>query len=219
MIDMKAPKKPVSFGYKCAWCAISSTDVDKVVKAISLVKPRQCSWQKGVEKAYDGFVFVSPRVRDWIFVVSWSLMPPYQDTAKAEISPKIMMLSRTFGTTLFFTTYRVPEYHIYAKAVDGKLIRGYGYIGERGETFWNEGRQTKEERELGFKFFNESCPAAKQPAYWERKDLSFLNEKKIMLLAGKWSVDPSCLDEWPDPVSQAGRLGEEARLFRFANRM
>ena len=80
------------------------------------------------------------------------------------------------------------------------------WVGERGETLWDEGEQTPEERDLGFRFFDERSPEASQEGYWERKDLSFPNEDCVTRLAGAWSLDPTTLDE-RFPVPGLGLLG------------
>ena len=90
------------------------------------------------------------------------------------------------------------------------MIRGYGWRGERSETLWDEGEQTSEERELGFRFFDGRSPEARQDGYWRRMDLSFPHEQSVVQIAGRWSVDPSRLAQQfgaPGP----GVLGEYAR--------
>jgi hypothetical protein len=50
---------------------------------------------------------------------------------------------------------------------------------------------------LGFRFFDARSPEANDPRidYWGREDLTFPNEDHVMQLAGKWSIDPTTLDE------------------------
>ena len=76
-------------------------------------------------------------------------------------------------------------------------MRLYGYLGERGETLFDIGGQTDAEASLGFRFFDERSPEASDPKvdYWAREDLTFPNEDHVMQLAGKWSIDPTTLEE------------------------
>ena len=76
-------------------------------------------------------------------------------------------LSSQFPVAQHFCTYRVAEGHFWA-AQEGSAYRGYAYNGCSGETQWDEGDQTQEERELGFRFFDERSAEAATPGYWER---------------------------------------------------
>ncbi len=75
-------------------------------------------------------------------------------------------------------------------------MRLYGYLGERGETLFDIGAQTDAEVSLGFRFFDERSPEAGDPKsdYWA-EDLTFPDEGHVMQLAGKWSIDPTTLEE------------------------
>ena len=103
---------------------------------------------------------------------------------------------------------------MWAKAVAGSLIRGYGYVGESGETFWDEGALTPEEVELGFAFFDERCPDAQTDSYWEREDLDFADEMKVMDIARAWSVSPDDLDGYKPTKNSLGVLGSHSELLR-----
>ena len=46
---------------------------------------------------------------------------------------------------------------------------------------------------------------ASKPSYWEGQDLTFPDEGHVMQLAGKWSIDPTTLDE---READDGWLGE-----------
>jgi hypothetical protein len=107
----------------------------------------------------------------------------------------------------YFATHRVVESHTWARAVRGRLVRGYGWVGERGETLWDEGEQTPEERDLGFRFFDEQSPEASQEDYWARQDLRYPDEECVLRLAGAWSLDPTALEQ-PFRVPGLGVLGK-----------
>jgi hypothetical protein len=126
-------------------------------------------------------------------VVGSSLFPP--DHAEPYVKPLVKELSLQFGEAQYFCTHRGVELHIWARARKGQLIRGYGYIGEKGLTLWDEGTQTKEERDLGFRFFDERSPEAEVGDYWARKDLTYPDEGCVMQLAALWSIDPTTLDQ------------------------
>jgi hypothetical protein len=111
------------------------------------------------------------------------------------VKPLLERLSRRFGEAQYFCTHRVVEMHVWARAIQGRLVRGYGYSGERGQTLWDEGEPTRAERDLGFRFFDERSPEATREGYWERADLSFPDEGAVMRLAAAWSINPTTLDQ------------------------
>lgn len=184
---------PVPFGYKVAWLALRTPDTQAVVDALGLLWARPSNWGEGVAQAYQSEVFVTPPLSPWTLAVGFSLFPP--DGPAPFVKPLLERLSRQFGEGQYFCTHRVVEAHVWARGVRGQLVRGYGWIGERGETLWDEGEQTPEERNLGFRFFDERSADAASGDYWARKDLSFPDEGAVMRLAALWSIDPTTLDQ------------------------
>jgi hypothetical protein len=188
------PDQPRPFGYKIAWLALRTTAADAVASALGMTESRIATWVEGIAAAYDpSSVFVTPPLAGWTLATGVSLFSP--DTVEAFAKPLLARLSRAFGDAQYFCTHRVVEAHIWARAVEGRLVRGYGWVGDQGVTLWDEGMQTQEERDLGFGFFDERCSEVGQRDYWTRKDLTFPNENCVMRLAGRWSIDPSTLDE------------------------
>jgi hypothetical protein len=152
-------------------------------------------------------------VDNWTFIIGFVLPPSGQD-ARNEIIEPLLQLSGAFSTALVFATHRVVEYHVWAKAVAGSLIRGYGYVGESGKTFWDEGPMTPEEQKLGFAFFDERRPEAEEDSYWEREDLDYPDEMKVMDIAGAWSLRPADLDESIPQEKLLGVLGSHSELLQ-----
>ena len=130
------------------------------------------------------------------------------------VKPLLEGLSRQFEEAQYFGTHRVIEKHVWGRAVQGRLVRGYGWIGERGKTLWDEGDQTPEERGLGFRFFGERSPDAAKEGYWAREDLSYPNEECVLRLAAAWSLDPTTLDQrFQMPgLGVLGKLPQQAAL-------
>jgi hypothetical protein len=184
------PDHPINFGYKCAWYSVSSANTQGVAQFIGLRDAGPCNWERGVHHAYEGDIFVTPSVRGWTFVAGCCVDPTrpirteeLTDRARAEIAPRLDILSHEFGTATFFVTHRVVEGHIWAKSVRGSLVRGYGYIGESGITFWDEGEITGEER------------AVREARCALRNDSEFFpNEQSVMDMARAWGVCPNDLE-------------------------
>jgi hypothetical protein len=179
------------FGYKTAWFAVRSTNVNAVAEALQLGEPQPANWQYGVwhsGEPDDYAIFVSPPVNGWILAVG----VPILFEADGHATQRMIELSRQFGEVQLFASMRISDAYVWARAKNGQLVRRfYEGDGDRSET----GAQTEEERELGQKFFDAGSPEAKDPGYWKRKDLVFLDEQYVLKVAGKWSVDPSKLDE------------------------
>jgi hypothetical protein len=186
------PDTPVSFGYKCAWYALYTNDMDAVVSALGLRGAIASTWGQGVEGAYAGKVFVTPPLGDWILAAGVDLFCAGGEPAPS-VAPVLTKLSKVFGEAQYFATYRVVEAHCWALARDGKMLRGYCFVGDRGESTWNDGEQTAAERALGI-----GGPEFPGP-----------DENQLMQLAGAWSVDPSELEsDFTEPG--LGQLGELA---------
>lgn len=174
------PDDPETFGYKCAWLAMKTDDSMAVVEALGLRNVRKCGWQKGIEAAYEGDVFVTPPIKGWVLAVSIAF-PGIPEKARPDrLSPLVKALGKKFAEVQYFGTHRIVEYHGWLRATKGEIVRRYAFLGERGETLCDEGKRTIEETKLGL-IFNES---------------TFPNEQHVMELAGAWSVDPTRLDEF-----------------------
>jgi hypothetical protein len=196
-------RRPCSFGYKCAWMAVRSEQPSEVMDATRLRQDRRVGWAEGIAAAYHDGIFVSPPVDGWVFVVGFSLLGPGDEAHSDWMRALITAPSRELDTIVqYFGSYRVPEYHAWAEAESGKLVRAYAYVGERMETLGDYGEKTPGEVELGLNFFDERSPEARNDEYWERKDLRDPNEEDVMAVAGKWSINPQTLDEYKGEVGE-----------------
>lgn len=227
-MSIELPKKqkpdlPVPFGYKTNWWAIRSESPDEVAEAIHLMGRHQANWENGIEHAFEGHPFVAPPLMGWILLVGVPLVPvnPFKQResekpTEEELS-KMFMLSERFGEVQAFGSHRVVGYCLWAKAVNGQLHRGFGYLGERGETWWNEG-DTATEDELGLKFIDENSPEATsedgeiRESYFEREDLDFPDEEHVIQMAAAWSLNPLELDQIEGVSPAFGILGSGSKL-------
>jgi hypothetical protein len=176
------PDLPVGFGYKCQWYVIRSSDMNGVATYLNLTDDKTSNWKSGIEAAYEGYYFVSPPVNGWIFVVN-SIMPDL--SAKNDSNPLkvVTNLSKKFGEAYYFGTHRVVEYQAWAKAVNGKLERAYGYLGESGEVIVNQGNLSTEEKENKLLFTDLNVDDPMLP-----------NEEDVLLIAKTWTIDPRMED-------------------------
>ncbi len=184
--------KPISFGYKCMWFAIKTTEQEKVAQLLGLKKTTRSNWKNGLESAYNNAVFITPPVDGWILAVGWGL--PQADS-KETLEKTIDLantLSRQFGEAQFFCTHRVTEYHCWLKSVNGKSERLYSYLGEQGENIVISGSPTKAERK--YNLVNTLSDEAKSDDYFGRDDLVYPDEELVMEIAGAWSINPTLLE-------------------------
>lgn len=185
----------VAFGYQCGWLAIRGASPDRVIAALALDEVRPSGWPDGIAAAYEGGVFVSPPADGWVLVVSTALPDAGDDEHADEITPLVTALSRDLDATVqYFGTHRVVEYHAWAWAERGALVRAYAYAGEQGVTALDVGPPTPAEQALELRLFDERSPEAADDAYWERDDLRYPDEDLVLAIAAAWSLDPKILD-------------------------
>lgn len=190
MMAKRSPKAdaPISFGYKCAWYALRTNDVEEVVAAMRLKSVAQATWVEGIDAAYADKVFVTPPLDEWVLAAGWRLF--YAGDSPSSVEPLLTKLSKKFGEAQYFCSYRVADAHCWALARAGKTVRAFGYLGERGEITWKKGRATKAELELGDEVLDFPGPS----------------ESDVMEVAGAWSVNPSEIEtKFIEP--SFGRIG------------
>ncbi len=197
--------RPVPFGPNTAWLAVETTDTAAVGRSLGCWKLREVTWGEGIASAARSGVFITPPLGDWTLAVGASLFPT--EELGAFVKPLLERLSRSFPEAQYFCTHRSVGLHAWARAESGRLLRGYGWLGQPPQALWNEGPQTEEERDLGFRFGD-------APAETENGDhLTTPDEGCVLQLASLWSVDPSALDEhFSEPVF--GLIGNVPQRWR-----
>lgn len=172
------PDYPVPFGYKCQWFAIKTNDTQAVINAMQLKNVRVANWTTGIDGAYEGYYFISPPINGWTLVIN-SVMPDFSGVETPSPLTVISDLSSRFGEASYFGTHRVVEYHAWAKSVNGKLVRAYGYLGEAGEIIINQGEISQGELDNNLIFTDLNADEPNLPS-----------EEDVLLIAKKWTVDP-----------------------------
>jgi hypothetical protein len=170
----------VGFGGKQAWLAVRQGDPAKVLAALGLRDLGEVPWREGIDIAYltDDRVAVTPPL-PWVLVVGRRfLQTPVDVTA----------LSAALHTEVqSFATHRVTELHRWARAVDGELIRTFGYVGQTGEvTSWH-GDPDPAELAVGL------------PATLDEETTILVSEQDVLQVAAAWSIDPTTLNGRPAP--------------------
>jgi hypothetical protein len=203
------PDLPVPFGPNMAWLALETTDTKAVAGALGLQEVRTAAWAEGIDAAQRGSLFITPPLADWTLATSKALIA--RERVDAAVKPLLLGLSRQFSDAQYFCTHREGELHVWARARQGQLVRGYGWLGEKRVTLWDEGKQTKEERDLGFEFLNPDSICVTPGTGSKAQQVP--DEACVMQLASLWSIDPSSLDEYfKEPaMGLVGNVGREVR--------
>lgn len=187
------PDTPVDFGYKISWLAVRSDSSAQVAEAIGAVQTTPCNWESGIKLGYKKTSFITPPINGWVLVVGYHPIPE-DEKLIPEVEEKLLKLSRTFGEVQLFGTHRVVEFHCWSKAVNGKIVRGYAYASEVGETIWVYGEPTPAEPKNLFNSLSTEYKANPE-AYAGRADIDYANEETVTNIARAWSVDPTTLSE------------------------
>lgn len=199
---------PRPFGFKIAWLAVPSIEPLTVAKVLRIGPVDQAEWFEGIEKAYASSVFVSPPVSGWILVVSRQLLTVRQ----AGWCDFMENTSSKLGEVQYFSTHRVVDLHVWAKARDGIILRACAYSG--ASVLMNIGEMTEEERLLGFHFRQPAGAITQKPVQddqgledlWNDDTADFPDEQDVMSVAGMWSIDPTRLESYSSQGT--GILGE-----------
>jgi hypothetical protein len=177
----------VGFGRKQAWLAVRSDDLGSVIGALGLRDLGPVPWREAVDVAHltDDRLAVTPPLpgaRDfrWVLVAGRRLF--------TMSLVDVVALSATLTTEVqFFATHRVTEFHRWQRAVDGVLVRAFGYLGESGELTEWRGDPDDAELALGL------------PVDPTTDGDVLVGEADVARLAEAWSLDPNELEGRPAP--------------------
>ena len=176
------------FDSPCRWLAIRSNHPPGVQAALNLHNTAACSWGEGLAEAGERKLFISPPIGDWVLVVGPGLPDPAEDVDRC--FHLLTGLSRKLGEVQFFSLNRVLQHHAWARLEAGRVLRAYAWA---GHVLWNQGEMTGAENELVMKCFHYT-EASQQTDFSKPAPGSF-NAEKVPLLAARWSLDPTLIDE------------------------
>ncbi|NUO59295.1 MAG: hypothetical protein HOV71_11325 [Hamadaea sp.] len=189
----------MGFGYKTSWLAVRGRTVEEVADALELPRRQTLDWATGVDLAYGEGVFVATPVPGWTIAHSRRGLP--LDAYDQGFVEWLSGLSLRLGEVQFFASERVVEYHAWALARAGEVLRAYCYVGEQGEIPLFVGDPTADEIRIGKGVLG----PVPDSADWsnDEADVWFSttpSEDDVMLMAAAWSFDPSTLDDQAVPA-------------------
>ena len=192
----RAPDAPRAFGYRMAWLAIKTEATDEVIAALELTDTQAANWNCGIGTIYaadlsDTYVFVTPPVKGWTFVVGVPLPHPVGRSFVDKLTPLLGALSSQFKDVQYFAAFPVIDFFAWARLERGKLTRAFA-IGDDG-VIWDRGRLTREEKALGLKLFDLRGIKGRSG---DAGGAIILHptEPQVLTLARAWSLDPATLD-------------------------
>ena len=180
--------RPEIFDSPCRWIAVRTTDPRAVQKALKLANPTLCTWAEGIAEARDRRLFITPPIGEWVLVVGPGLPDPGDDVD--ECFHLLTDLSRKLGLVQFFSLNRALGHHAWARLDSGEVLRAYAWV---GHVAWNQGPPSPAELGLGLKCFAYFEHVEKD--WGESDDPILQNLDRLPMLAARWSVDPTSLDE------------------------
>lgn len=166
---------PVSFGYKISWIAVRTSNGQDVARSIGLKDVKSCSWKQGIDQAYArSGTFITPTIEEWTIAVG-----THPEVGQATFLPYMERLSHEFGEAFYFGTHRIVGYQAWGHAKEGRIVRAFGYLGEKGEFLIDVGDRIQEEIERGTGIEDiDSAP----------------DDDTVLDLAGNWVLDPREID-------------------------
>lgn len=197
----------MGFAYKTSWIAVRESSAELVADALRMTERRIAAFGTGTDAAYAAGVYVAPPIGEWTLAHGRGLFFIDTETSDSVFASWLAELSRQLGEVQFFSNYRVPEFHEWALAIDGTVIRAYGWLGERFEVTRYVSEPTSIERALGVGTRNlgEDIDTWGDEEY-EAFSATTPNEGDVMKVARAWSVDPSQIRD--EDVPGNGILGD-----------
>jgi len=178
------PPPPFPRDWPRSWLVVRGRSLDAVRSALGLRHSRACSWGEGL--AGVGKLFVARPVKGWILVAGPALPDPSEDVDAC--FRWVCGLSEQLGQVQFFRADVAVGHHAWIKAKRGRIVRAYAWA---GETVWNQGPITFEEKALGLGCFDYTVSAERLAPGQEH--LLQTNCEKVVQLAACWGVAPSDL--------------------------
>lgn len=207
------------FGYKTSWLAVRDRSPEEVAAALDLRERASLAWAAGTDLAYRRGAYVTAPVPGWTLAHSRTQLPPGFDATDPAFPEWLSGLSQQLGEVQFFATERVVDHYVWARAAAGVILRAYCFDHSQQETALCIGEPSADEIELGVSV-GEPGPESQ---HWSEEEWDAWvdagpSECTVLAIAGRWSVDPSVIDDAVDggiygipPQRGQGRPGTAAR--------
>lgn len=180
VVRMTPDRGPTFLSSPTRWLAIKNESMLSVQSALHLHDPETCSWAEGL--SHDERLFISPSMEGWNIVTGDRIPDPSDDV---DVAFRFLLnLSRELGEVQYFSANPILHYHSWIKVRLGRVIRAYAWA---GQTLWNQGAITREEKELGLRTFDYGDET--QSAFFGDTSAIEVNVEKVPRLAARWGLD------------------------------
>jgi hypothetical protein len=181
-------RRAAPFQMPARWLAVRSSNTPLVAEAALTRESAPAAWSDALSRSTERTVFVSAAVDGWTLLIGGGIPDASLDSDR--LYHFLRRMSMAAGEVHFFSADRVLNHHGWVRMDDGRVTRAYVWA---GETLWNEGRVTLEERELGLRC-RAYCEDAEPGRYGEAPP-ELHNTERVLLLARRWSIDPLAATE------------------------
>jgi hypothetical protein len=185
------PQAAVNFGRNCCWWAFWWHNSERLVDALQMKDAISIPWRDGHRRSLSEGFLLTPEVGGWR-LIHGDLSNEIESRREATVE-HLKMLSDVVGQVQVFSTNRDLDLHLWAKAVEGRLVRGFAYSGQHRRVLWSEGAVTPQEQKLGLDILEPSFVFPKKAV--TGRELACPDESHVARLAGLWSVDPTKLSK------------------------
>lgn len=187
------PDRPAGFGYRMAWIAVRTRDTGGVAEVLGLEAGQPANWRTGIGTVYDrrfseDFVYITPPVDGWTFVVGLALPQPMSRGFVDKCTRLLLDLGQAFPEAQYFLSYPPLECSAWARVIEGRLVRAFA-IGDEG-VIWNKGRLSREERSLDLAVLEPRGAKGKKDSAAQAV-MTWPTETHLKVIARGWSVDPT----------------------------
>ncbi len=219
-----APDGPEPFGTGTAWLAVHTADIDRIIAILGLGEIALSNWQNGLaiveDPDYcDTYVFVTPPVDGWTFVVGLGLPYPAGRGYRDRCLPLLLALGRAFSDVQYFYACPMLDIFAWSRFSGARLRRSFAW-GDEGMV-WNKGAVTAAERQLGLRVFTSGeTGQSLVPADIDEDESGYPNVQHVLRMAGAWSLNPETFDRLPEDPAQGyiGRMPDTWRVLREEGR-
>lgn len=178
------PKNPIDFGIKTVWIAIQGSSTEVVAEYLNLNSRKSVNWVEGTIRAYEGEIFITPKLDNWILIHGFGLPTPDSKFGNQECVKLLNTLSNKFGEAYIFGNHRVSSVAFWCKSINGKLERLYVVADGTGETIGNPSKLEKEWNLVDL------TPGVIPPNEEDWDKYLYPGEDEVIEMAKYWSINP-----------------------------
>lgn len=178
------PNKPIDFGIKTVWIALKANSSEEVAKYLEFTKQNSVDWIEGTIRAYEGEIFITPPLDEWILIHGMGLPSPDSKFGNHESVELLNFLSNKYGEVFLFGNHRVSSVAFWSKSKNGILNRLYVVADGIGESI---GEPSK--LELKWNLID-LTPGVEAPNEDEWDGYLYPGEDEVIEMAKFWSINP-----------------------------